>query len=537
MGAPLEIADLSLTIGGRPVLHDIDLALPAGGAHGLVGESGSGKSMTALATIGLLPHGSNVNGSIRFDGRELTDLPERERRALRGARIGMVFQEPMTALNPMQTVDAQVAETILLHEGVPREAAMERARAHLDRIGIGPRLASRHPHALSGGQRQRVVVAIATVLHPDLVIADEPTTALDVVRQREVLDLLSGIVREDGSSLLLITHDLAVVAEMVDAITVLRHGRVVEATEPTRLLDPDRHAYTRGLVEGSLLPVPEARVGGTPDPPPALELRGIGKTYGGGLFGREATRAVDGVDLVVPRGGAVGLVGGSGCGKSTLARIALALDRPSEGEVHVAGTRIDHLSERALVPHRKRMQIVFQDPNGSFDPRCRVGWSVAEPMHAMDLSDAERAERVATALGRVHLSPDDARRYPHEFSGGQRQRLAIARAIVNEPTLIVADEPVSALDVSIRAAVLALFTELRETLGLACLFISHDLTVVRAVTDEVAVMEAGRIVERGRTADVLREPTHEATRALVAAAPDLREAVARRRETASDEAR
>ena len=535
MSALLDIEGLALAIGGRPILRGVDLTLPRGGAHGLVGESGSGKSITALAVMGLLPRGARASGSIRFDGHELVDRPERSHAALRGARIGMVFQEPMTALNPMQTVDRQVAETILIHGPVPREAAMERARAHLARIGIGAGLAGRHPHALSGGQRQRVVVAIATVLRPDLVIADEPTTALDVVRQREVLDLLREATGGDAS-LLLITHDLAVVAEMVDGITVLRDGRVVEATRSAALLDADRAPYTRALVEGSTLPARQptparpATVGMAHDANAhALSLRGIVRDYGGGLLRGPATRAVDGVSLDVPRGGAVGLVGGSGCGKSTLARIALALDRPTAGAVHVDGERIDHLTEAALRPHRRRMQIVFQDPNGSFDPRRRVGWSVAEPLHLLPaLTEPERRERVADALARVRLSPDDAGRYPHEFSGGQRQRLAIARAIVARPDLIVADEPVSALDVSVRASVLALFEELRATLGIATLLISHDLAVVRAVTDEVAVMEAGRIVERGPTAEVLASPRADATRALVRAAPDLASAVRRR---------
>ena len=539
-GSLLSIEGLRLSIGGRPILRDVSLAIPRGGTHGLVGESGSGKSLTALAVMGLLPRAARVSGAIRFDGRDLVPLDERERRPLRGERIGMVFQEPMTALNPMQTVERQVAETLVIH-GAAREPAMARARAQLARVGIGPALAARYPHQLSGGQRQRAVVAIATVLAPDLVIADEPTTALDVVRQREVLDLLLALVREDGASLMLITHDLAVVAEMAETITVLRAGEVVETTRSAELLGPARDAYTRALVAGAALApaavhapaaalAPAAPAGSTGGEGTALELRDVTRTYGGGLFGGPRTEAVRGVSLAVPRGGAVGLVGGSGCGKSTLARIALALDRPTGGEVRVGGARVDHLSERDLVPHRRAMQIVFQDPNGSFDPRRRVGWSVAEPLHLLpELSRAERDERVAEALRRVHLSPDNAGRYPHEFSGGQRQRLAIARAIVTEPALVVADEPVSALDVSIRGRVLALFAELRARLGLAVLFISHDLAVVRAVTDEVAVMDEGLIVERGPTARVLASPRHEATRAFVAAAPDLEAAVRQRR--------
>ena len=482
--------------------------------------------------MGLLPPDAKTGGGIAFDGVEMLDAPERELQRLRGDRIGMVFQEPMTALNPLQTVERQVAETIALHRSVGRNDAREMARAHLARVGIGGALAERYPHQLSGGQRQRVVVAIATVLGPDLVIADEPTTALDVVRQREVLDLLRELEADRGSALLLITHDLAVVADMADRITVLRDGRVVDRTEPAALRASDRPAYTAALVAGASLP--GLRPAPARSPEPVLSLRGIRRTYGGGLFGRSETVALDSVSLDVPRGGAVGLVGGSGSGKSTLARIALMLDRPSSGTVALDGTELTALPSRALAPHRRQMQIVFQDPNGSFDPRRRVGWSVGEPLHTLPGIPAnERRERVADALRMVELSPDDAVRYPHEFSGGQRQRLAIARAIVTNPKLIVADEPVSALDVSVRRRVLELFARLREELGLAVLFIGHDLNVIRAVAHDVAVMHDGRIVERGPTERVFDAPEHPATRALIDAAPDLDAAIARRQASAT----
>ena len=492
-----------------------------------MGESGSGKSLTALAIAGLAPSGSRAAGSIRFGGTELLNAPDAALRPLRGDRIGMVFQEPMTALNPVMRADAQVAETVLLHRATARAEAVETARAHLARVGIGAELAGRYPHQLSGGQRQRVVIAIATVLGPDLVIADEPTTALDVVRQREVLDLLRELEASQGSALLLISHDLAVVAEMADRITVMRDGRVVEATEPADLRAPGRDAYTRALVSGTALatlpPAPP------PDPVPLLSLRDIRRAYGGG-WGRPATVALDGVSLDVPRGGAVGLVGGSGSGKSTLARIALMLDTPTSGAVTLDGTELTALTPKELLPHRRDMQIVFQDPNGSFDPRRRVGWSVAEGLHPLGpLPRSEREDRVADALRRVGLDPGIVDRYPHEFSGGQRQRLAIARAVVSRPKLIVADEPVSALDVSVRGLVLDLFAALREELGVALLFIGHDLGVIRAVAHDVAVMHEGRIVERGRTRGVLERPRHEATRALVGAAPDLDDAIAQAR--------
>ena len=520
----LDICDLSLAIGGVPILDRVSLSIAPGEAHGLVGESGSGKSLTALTIAGLLPRGSRASGRVEFASTDVLTAGEPALRRLRGDRIGMVFQEPMTALNPMQRADAQVAETVLLHRSVSREEATERARAQLARVGIDAALAERYPHQLSGGQRQRVVIAIATILAPDLVVADEPTTALDVVRQREVLDLLRELEAEHRSALLLISHDLAVVAEMADRITVMRDGRVVERTEPAELKAPERDPYTRTLVAGTslqrLAPPPPA------DAAPVLSLRAVSRVYGGG-WGRAPTVALDGVSLDVPRGGAVGLVGGSGSGKSTLARIALMLDRPTTGTVTLDGTELTQLSAKRLLQHRREMQIVFQDPNGSFDPRRRVGWSVAEGLHPLGpLARSEREDRVRDALERVGLDVDVAHRYPHEFSGGQRQRLAIARAVVSRPKLIVADEPVSALDVSVRGMVLDLFARLREELGVAILFIGHDLGVLRVVAHSVAVMHEGRIVERGATIDVLENPTHPATRALVQAAPDLDAAIA-----------
>ena len=525
--ARLAIRDLDLSIGDASILQGVSFDVAAGEAVGLVGESGSGKSLTALSAIGLLPPGSRTSGSIRLDGEELLSLSEHGWQDLRGDRIGFVFQEPMTALNPMHRAVDQVAETVLLHRDMPREQAREIAIAQFGRVGLSAGLAERYPHQLSGGQRQRVVIAIATVLGPDLVIADEPTTALDVVRQREVLDLLRSLVHEDGTSLVLISHDLAVVAETAEHVVVMRGGRVVDRSRTVDLLRDERPDYTRQLVAATtsaVRPVPAPI-----DAAPVLELRNVSRHYGGGFLGGPPLLAVDDVSLAVPRGGAVGLVGGSGCGKSTLARVALMLDRPATGSVLLDGTPIETLSDRALLPYRRMMQIVFQDPGGSFDPQRTVGWSIAEPLHMLrDLTPKDRRTRVAEAIERVRLSPADAGRYPHEFSGGQRQRLAIARAIVAGPKLIVADEAVSALDVSVRGHVLELLATLREELGIALLFISHDLGVVRAVTTEVAVMDAGRIVEHGATERVLGHPEHPVTRSLLDAMPNLERAVAAR---------
>ena len=509
----------------------------AGEVVGLVGESGSGKSMTAQSVMRLLPHAARPAGSIRFAGEELLAATENRMCELRGDDIGMVFQEPMTALNPVKTIGEQVAEGIRYHRGLDRAEALDRARHMLDRVGLPEAKfpLSRYPHELSGGQRQRVVIAIACALRPKLLIADEPTTALDVVLQAQILDLLRELVAEDDMGLILISHDLGVVADMADRITILRHGEIQETGETATVLREQKHPYTRRLAEASThVPVwANAKI-----PPDGdrklLELDNVARHFPGhrtGLFKRgEPTRAVDGVSFAVRSGHSVALVGQSGCGKSTLARMILALDKPTAGTITFDGIETSALDENALRPARREMQVVFQDPYGSFDPRQKIGHSVAEPLHLMDkpLTRPERRERIAAALEEVGMHPADATKYPHEFSGGQRQRLAIARAIITRPKLVVADEPVSALDVSIRAQILDLFARLNDDLGLAFLFITHDLTVARAITHDVLVMDHGKIVETGRTGDVLDRPEHEVTRRLIAAAPDLQRAIERR---------
>lgn len=532
----LHIENLSLTIGGFPILRDIDLTVEAGEVVGLVGESGSGKSMTALTVMRLLPDGFAASGRVTFDGIDLLAAPEAAMNRLRGNEIGMVFQEPMTALNPVKTIGEQVAEGIRWHTGVGRAEAEAQAIRILDRVGL-PRQRfplTRYPHELSGGQRQRVVIAMACALKPKLLIADEPTTALDVVLQAQILELLRDLVAENRMGLLLISHDLAVVADMADRIAIIRHGQVMEAGPAAQTLAEQKHPYTRQLAQASVH-VP-ARRGPTPqrDAPPLLEARSVVRDYpvrGRSIFKREPPfRAVDDVSFTIAPRQSVALVGRSGCGKSTLARMVLMLDRPTAGQILFEGTAIERLDEEALRPFRRHMQVVFQDPYGSFDPRHKVLRLVAEPLHLVEPapSATQTRERVAEALRQVGLTADDMEKYPHEFSGGQRQRISIARAIITGPRLIVADEPVSALDVSIRAQVLDLFAELNDRLGVAWLFITHDLTVARAITDEVMVMHEGRIVERGRTGDVLDSPRTPPAQDLVAAAPDLAAAIARR---------
>ncbi len=535
--ALLEIEKLSLSIGRVPILKAIDLSIGAGETMGLVGESGSGKSMTALTLMQLLPNAAKATGRVTFDGIDILAAPEAAMCRLRGNDIGMVFQEPMTALNPVKTIGEQVAEGIRWHTGANRADAEASARRMLERVGLPEAKfpLSRYPHQLSGGQRQRVVIAIACALKPKLLVADEPTTALDVVLQKQILDLLRGLVAEDRMGLLLISHDLAVVTDMADRITVMRHGEVMEEGETAQTLSAQVHPYTRQLAEASMhVPARPNRHAAHATGDNLLEVDAVVRDYPGrrrSLFApAEKFRAVDHVSFSMKPGQSVALVGRSGCGKSTLARMILALDRPTGGDIRFLGASLTSKSEAELKPYRRNMQVVFQDPYGSFNPRHKVERLVSEPLHLLDRqpSPAERREMVADALHEVGLRAPDMDKYPHEFSGGQRQRISIARAIITRPKLVVADEPVSALDVSIRAQVLDLFAELNQKLGVAYLFITHDLTVARAITDEVMVMHDGRIVETGRTDEVLDDPQSDAAKDLVAAAPDLKRAIRRR---------
>ena len=533
----LEIENLSLSIGETPILNDVDLTIGSGEVMGLVGESGSGKSMTALTVMQLLPNAARAEGRVSFDGIDILAATEDRMCQLRGDDIGMVFQEPMTALNPVKTIGEQVAEGIRWHTGANRADAEERARKILDRVGLPAEKfpLTRYPHQLSGGQRQRVVIAIACALKPKLLIADEPTTALDVVLQAQILELLRDLVDENRMGLLLISHDLAVVTQMADRITIMRHGEVMEAGETALTLSRQAHPYTRQLALASTH-VPERRVLSLleGEKTPLLDVHNVSRAYAGqrlSVFRKaEPFRAVDDVSFSIAAGQSTALVGRSGCGKSTLARMILALDKPTGGEIRFMGETLTGRDEAALKPARRNMQVVFQDPYGSFNPRHKVERLVAEPLHLMEKQPgaAERRDMVAAALHEVGLRAEDMDKYPHEFSGGQRQRLSIARAIITRPKLVVADEPVSALDVSIRAQILDLFADLNQRLGVAYLFITHDLTVARAITDDVMIMHEGRIVERGPTGEVLDHPQSDAAKALVAAAPDLHQAIARR---------
>ncbi|MCQ0969042.1 dipeptide ABC transporter ATP-binding protein (plasmid) [Paracoccus sp. TK19116] len=518
----IETRDLSVTIGTTPILRDVNLTLAPGTITGLVGESGSGKSMSALAIMGLLPHRAQASGQVLMDGRNLLTTPEPQLCRIRGHRIGMIFQEPMTALNPLMTIGDQVAETLTIHGDMPRDQALARARDRLDRVGLRePRFPlSLYPHELSGGQRQRVAIALAIALRPDLLIADEPTTALDVTTQAQILDLLRDLVRDEGMALLLITHDLAVVAGIADRVAVMCDGAVVEEGETEKLFRTQSHPYTRQLFAASRH-APD-RVP-TRAETPLLQVEHAIREYGlprpSAFAPHPVLRAVDDVSLTIAEGESVGLVGESGCGKSTLTRAILGLDPLQGGRIRLDGQAVT--AGRAMPPAlRAKMQVVFQDPFGSFDPRWRVERLVAEPFHLTG-RPADWRTRVGQALEEVGLQPSDAGKYIHEFSGGQRQRIAIARALIIRPRLIVLDEAVSALDVRVRAQVLDLLATLRRDHGMAYLFISHDLSVVRGITDRVLVMEKGRVVETGPTDTVLTEPAHPYTQRLIAAAPEI----------------
>jgi peptide/nickel transport system ATP-binding protein len=524
----LDVAGLSVSIGGARVVHDLTFKVGAGEILGVVGASGSGKSMTALKIMGLLPQGASSSGVVRLDGEILSEMPEPQMQAVRGRKIGMVFQEPMSALNPLIRVGDQVAETIHLHRKVSRAEARAASREALDLAGLQGEHGAfdRYPYELSGGQRQRVAIAMATVLSPQLLIADEPTTALDVITQAQVLSLLQRLVHTRNMGLILITHDLAVVAQLAGRIAVMHRGEIVEAGPAAELLRRPRKPYSAALLAAAAL-APK-RAGAPPSGAAAvLEVRDVVREYPRrrkSLWHAPAPlRAVDQVSLSVRAGETVGLVGESGSGKSSLLRVILALERPQSGRVSLLGEPFSSAPGAALNRLRRSIQVVFQDPFGSFDPRWSVERLISEPFYLLDSppSAAERHDKVAAALEQVGLTARDAARLPREFSGGERQRIAIARALITEPAVIAFDEAVSALDVLIREQILKLLADLAQRLKVSYLFVSHDLHVIRAIADRIYVMQHGRIVEEGPTEAVFGSPRNAYTRALLAATPTL----------------
>jgi len=521
MTAPLlRIEGLGIaTTAGAPIVEEVSFDIGRGEFVAVVGESGSGKTAAARAVLGLLPPGLvRSSGRIVLDGEDLAAVPPRRLRALRGPAMGMVFQEPMVSLNPAITIGVQMLEGLMMHQRLSRDDARRRCLDMLARVQIRDpaRTFDAYPHEFSGGMRQRIMLASVMLLRPKLLIADEPTTALDTLTQREVLDLMVELARDHGTAVMLITHNLGLVARYAQRAVVLCRGRIVEAGTARQILTAPCEPYTRQLVEA--LPRRAAARRGPDSADVVMSVRGLKVAFPGRqrLFRRHpGLTAVDGVDLAIRAGETVAVVGGSGSGKTTLGRAMLRLLPLAAGEVRFLGRDVTAAFDQDF---RLGSQLVFQDPYSSLDPRMRIGDVVGEPLRHTRLSAAERTSRVAAMLDEVGLS-GLAQRWPHELSGGQRQRVAIARAIIRRPAFVVADEPVSALDMTIQAQILKLFERLQAQYGFACLFISHDLAAVEQIADRVVVMQGGRIVEQGTRDDVFDRPQHDYTKALLAATP------------------
>ena len=528
MTAILEVRGLSVALppgADRPfALRDVSLALHRGRTLCVVGESGSGKSMTAGAVMRLLPDGVSVSGGqVLLDGTDLLALPEPGMRKIRGARVAMIFQEPMTALNPLRPIGDQIAEVFRTHTDLPRPEIARRTLALLEEVRIPDPAAAltAYPHELSGGQRQRAMIAMALALEPETLIADEPTTALDVTTQAQILHLIRDLQARRGTAVLFITHDFGVVAEIAHDIAVMQGGVVVEQGPADAILNHPQHPYTRALIAAvpPLSHIPPAR---PVSAEAALTITGLSKEFGKPTRFRRAkrlVRALDDVGVTLPRGGTLGIVGESGSGKSTLARCVVRLLDPDGGSIRLGTTDLATLTPRQLRGERSRIQMVFQDPYASLNPRRRVGELVAQGPMVQGVSRAEAFDRARELFGLVGLDPGAMTRFPHEFSGGQRQRIGLARALALRPEVLVADEAVSALDVSVQAQILRLLADLRERLGLSTLFITHDLRVAAQICDRIAVMHRGRVVEEGTVAAVFGAPQHDYTRALLASVP------------------
>jgi len=536
MTALLEVADLSVDfvtpIATVPAVRRVSFTLDRGETLALVGESGSGKSVTALSVLQLLPYpvARHPSGSIRFDGQEMVGAPPDTLMRIRGDRISMVFQEPMTSLNPLHTVERQIGEILVLHKNMSGSAARARIVELLHLVGIedGERRLNSYPHQLSGGQRQRVMIAMALANDPDILIADEPTTALDVTIQAQILALLRDLQQRLGLAILLISHDLSVVAKVAHRVAVMQRGEIVEQGPVDEVFKTPKHAYTQHLVGSEPKGVPEPADSDAPVLIAAEHLK-VWFPIKAGLLNRtvDHIKAVDEIAIEVRAGETLGVVGESGSGKSTIGLALLRLIK-SEGSIRFEGREIARLNGGALRPLRRQMQIVFQDPFGSLSPRMSIGEIIGEgiDVHGLAATAEAREEMIVGVLTEVGLDPAARDRYPHEFSGGQRQRVAIARALVLKPKLIVLDEPTSALDRSVQAQMVDLLRDLQLRHGLAYLFISHDLKVVRAMSHRILVLRHGRVVEEGPAEEILTAPQHPYTQALLAAAFDLETAPA-----------
>lgn len=527
--ALLQVRHLTVAFKGDRVVDDISFEIRPGETFALVGESGSGKSITALSVLRLLPNSAKISASaIDLQGENFLKIPEIEFCRLRGRRVGLIFQDPMSSLNPVMTIGEQIAEVLNIHFRLSADEVRRRVLELLQQVEIPDALRriNEYPHQLSGGQRQRVMIAIALAGKPDLLIADEPTTALDVTIQAQILELLKNLQQKTGMALWLISHDLALVSNIADRIAVMQKGKIVETATTQQFFQQAVHPYSLKLL--AALPRMESCIGRQAAPQqPLLSVEDFKVYYPirKGLFKRVVghIKAVDGVDFELRTGTTLALVGESGCGKTSLGKGLLNLIPADAGRVWFDGVDLTQLRGEALRRHRAEMQIIFQDPFAAMNPRMLVGDIIAEGLKALrpDISDQERRRRVAELLRQVDLSEEAALRYPHEFSGGQRQRICIARALAVEPKLIICDEPTSALDVSVQAQIIELLNQLQQQQGLSYLLITHNLGVVAEMADEVAVMYQGRIVERGGVEQVLMQPEHEYTRALLNAVPKL----------------
>ena len=525
----LSVKDLSLIIGKEKLLKSVSFEIKQGEIFALVGESGSGKSLTSLAIMRLLPDVISVSsGDIKLKNKSLFTLPEYQMQTIRGKSIAMIFQEPMSALNPVMTVGEQVAEVIKIHLGLKKETIKNKVISLFGEVALKDphERYNWYPHQLSGGQKQRVVIAIALACEPDLLIADEPTTALDVTIQAQVLKLLKKIRDKRNLSILFITHDMAVVAQMADRVAVMRYGEILEQAECKAFFDHPQHPYTQSLLKDAMETKDNRTMAEEPDK--LLEVKNL-KVYfpiKKGFFQRTVgyVKAVDDVTLSIPKGKTLALVGESGSGKSTIGQAILSLVHITDGTVTFEKQNLAKLSQTELKPYRRKIQVVFQDPFSALNPRMTIGNIIREGMVSLCIGPKDKAaqdEHIRELLLKVDLEAGYAHRYPHEFSGGQRQRIGIARALAVEPELIICDEPTSALDVTVRSQVLTLLKKLQQESGVSYLFITHDLSIVPMVADEVAVMKEGKIVEQGSVANVMKNPQEEYTRTLLAAAPKL----------------
>ena len=525
----LQVENLTVTLAqtGEEILKNVSFSVQAGEIFALVGESGSGKSVTSLGIMRLLPDALKITaGSVQMQNADLFSMTEKQMQTVRGRRVAMIFQNAMTSLNPVQKVGKQIAETINLHTPMNKAAQRKRVIELFQEVGL-PDPETRfdfYPHELSGGQQQRVMIAMALACEPEVLIADEPTTALDVTIQEQVLELIKGLAKSRQLAVLLITHDMGVVNNTADQVAVMYKGEIIERDSVYQFFHNPKEEYSKRLIDS----LPDLKHYRTIKlNVPLLKVKDVQVHFPikKGVLQRtvDYTRAVDGVSLEIGEGETFALVGESGCGKSTLGRAILNLEPPTAGSIHFSGTRIDHLPKLQMLPFRKRIQVIFQNPYSSMNPRLSVGRIIEEGIENLmfDVTPAQRKDLVASLLERVQLEPDMRDRYPHEFSGGQLQRVAIARALAVEPQLINCDEPTSALDVSIRAEVLELLQELQREFSVSYLFITHDLSIIPTLAHKVAVMRSGRIVETGTAEQILTNPQHDYTKALLASVPRI----------------